>query len=216
MTERPCDELPLKMASPSGMGQKETKTMTAQHNILNKDHVCPWWMAYTFDNPLRRLFHKPGKMLAPHVHQDMTVMDVGCGMGYFSIAMAMMVGDNGRVIAVDLQQKMLNIMLKRARRAGVAHRIKPHLCEQGDIGLNAGADFVLAFWMVHEVPDRVAFFRQLAANMTPNGKLFVAEPKFHVSPSTFQEIINAAQSTGLSVNATPDVRFSHCSIFIKN
>ena len=190
--------------------------MTAQHNVLKKDHVCPWWMAYSFDNPLRRLFHKPQRMLVHYVQEDMTVMDVGCGMGYFSIAMAKMVGDNGRVISVDLQQKMLNIMLKRAKRAGVANRIQPHLCDPDDIGMNGGADFVLAFWMVHEVPERITFFQQLASNMTPKGKLFVAEPRFHVSQSTFQEIIKAAQSTGLSVNATPDVRFSHSAIFIKH
>jgi len=190
--------------------------MTAQHNVMKKDHVCPWWMAYTFDNPLRRLFHKPRKMLGPYVHEDMTVMDVGCGMGYFSIAMAKMVGDGGRVIAVDLQQKMLNIMLRRAERAGVADRIQAHLCAPRDIGLNGQVNFVLAFWMVHEVPDRMAFFGQLASNMTRKGRLFVAEPKFHVSLSTFQEIIMAARSTGLSVNATPDVRFSHSAIFIKH
>jgi 2-polyprenyl-3-methyl-5-hydroxy-6-metoxy-1,4-benzoquinol methylase len=189
--------------------------MAVNHNVFKEDHVCPWWMAYSFDNPLRRLFHKPRKLLAPYVQKDMTVMDVGCGMGYFSIALAKMVGDGGRVIAVDLQQKMLNITLKRAKRAGVAHRIQPHLCGPKDIGLNGQVDFVLTFWMVHEVPDRIDFFRQLASNMTQKGRLFVAEPKFHVSQSTFQDIIGAAQATGLLANAAPAVRFSHSAIFIK-
>jgi 2-polyprenyl-3-methyl-5-hydroxy-6-metoxy-1,4-benzoquinol methylase len=68
-------------------------------------HVCPWWLAYTFDNPIRKLFHKPQKMLSLYVKEGMSVMDVGCGMGFFSIGMARMVGDNGNVIAVDLQKK---------------------------------------------------------------------------------------------------------------
>ena len=94
--------------------------MTIQTQLSATHHrVCPWWMAYTFDNPLRRLFHNPAKIFDGLVEEAMTVIDVGCGMGYFSIGMAKLVGACGKVIAVDLQQKMLEIMLRRARRAGV-------------------------------------------------------------------------------------------------
>ncbi len=72
-------------------------------------HICPWWYAYTFDNPLRHLFHKPERMLAGYVKPGMTVMDIGCGMGFFSIGMARMVGEEGAVISVDLQQQMLDV-----------------------------------------------------------------------------------------------------------
>jgi ubiquinone/menaquinone biosynthesis C-methylase UbiE len=199
----------------SAWDKRNSKTMTAQHNVLKNYHVCPWWMAYTFDNPLRRLFHKPGKMLAPYVQKGMTVMDVGCGMGYFSIAMAKMVGDNGRVIAVDLQQKMLNITLKRARRAGVARRIQPHLCEPGDIGLNGRVDFVLTFWMIHEVQNRKEFFSQLNSILVPNGKLLIAEPKMHVTTARFQEILDTAQTVDLMLCGQPSIKFSHSAVFEK-
>jgi 2-polyprenyl-3-methyl-5-hydroxy-6-metoxy-1,4-benzoquinol methylase len=49
-------------------------------------HVCPWWGGYFIDNPLRRLLHNPEKIVGPYVQPGMTVMDVGCGMGIFSIA----------------------------------------------------------------------------------------------------------------------------------
>jgi 2-polyprenyl-3-methyl-5-hydroxy-6-metoxy-1,4-benzoquinol methylase len=97
-------------------------------SISKNGHVCPWWLAYTFDNPLRKLFHKPRIMLAPYVKEGMHVMDVGCGMGFFSIGMAKLVGDNGKVFSVDLQSKMLEITEKRARRAGVDRRIFIHRC----------------------------------------------------------------------------------------
>ena len=87
-------------------------------------HICPWWGGYFIDNPLRRLLHNPEKIVGPYVQPGMTVMDVGCGMGFFSIAMAKMVGDSGRVIAVDLQQKMLDVLRQRATKAGVADRIR--------------------------------------------------------------------------------------------
>lgn len=80
-------------------------------------HVCPWWGGYFIDNPLR-LLHNAEKILGPYVKPGMTVMDVGCGMGFFSIAMAQMVGDQGRVIAADLQEKMLDVLRRRAEKAG--------------------------------------------------------------------------------------------------
>ena len=64
------------------------------------EHVCTWWHAYSFDNPLRKLVHKPQRVLEDYVKDGMTVMDVGCGMGHFSIGMANMVGEQGKVIAV--------------------------------------------------------------------------------------------------------------------
>ena len=91
-------------------------------------HVCPWWGGYFIDNWLRRLLHKPERIVGAYIRPGMTVMDVGCGMGLFSIAMAAMVGDAGRVLAVDLQPQMLRTLEQRAERAGVADRIQTHTC----------------------------------------------------------------------------------------
>jgi len=66
------------------------------------DHICPWWLAYTFDNPFRHFFHNPEKMLGSYVAKGMTVLDVGCGMGFFSIGLAKIVGDKGCVIAAEV------------------------------------------------------------------------------------------------------------------
>src|SRR5210317_1364305 len=107
-------------------------------------HVCPWWLAYTFDNPLRRLIHSPKKILCDYVKEAMTVMDVGCGMGYFTLGLAELVGDAGKVIAVDLQQQMLDIMLKRATRKSVEHRIIPQLAAPASISVKTPVDFILA------------------------------------------------------------------------
>ena len=132
--------------------------------------VCPWWVAYTFDNPLRKLFHKPQKVLGNYVKEGMTVMDLGCGMGHFSIGMAGLVGSTGKVIAVDLQQKMLDIMGKRARRTGLGDRIFAHLCPADDLEIEDPADFILAFWMVHEVPDQAKFFKKLKSMLAAGGR----------------------------------------------
>ncbi len=182
--------------------------LSSQHH-----HVCPWWMAYTFDNPIRKLFHNPPKIFGGYVKEGMTVIDVGCGMGFFSIGMAKLVGASGKVFAVDLQQKMLDVMLRRARRSGVADRILPQRCESDNIGVKEPVDFILAFWMAHEVSDKNHFFQQLRSILTTKGKILVAEPKMHVTAEELGKTIEIAQNNGLRYCDRPEIRFSRTAMF---
>ena len=176
-------------------------------------HVCPWWLAYTFDNSLRRLVQNPEKILAPYVKEGMTVMDTGCGMGFFSIAMAHLVGSSGRVIAVDLQPQMLEVLKKRAEKARVSGRITTICCEQDELGVKEKVDFALSFYMLHEVPDKERFFRQVAASLKPQARFLVVEPWFHVSRSDFKKTVEAALAAGLVQDGNPGVRFSFSQVF---
>jgi len=180
------------------------------------DHICPWWLAYTFDNPLRLFFHKPAKMLGPYVDKGMTVLDVGCGMGFFSIGLARLVGESGSVISADVQEKMLRILHRRSQKAGVADIIRLHPCEPGNLGIDTPVDFVLAFWMVHEVPDPGIFFLQIRSCLKSQGSLLIAEPRFHVSSERFQEILGEARASGLNSYDTPLIKFSHSAVFKNN
>lgn len=172
------------------------------------DRVCPWWLAYTFDNPLRHLVHDSEKMLAPYVGRGMTVLDAGCGMGFFSIALARLVGERGAVIGVDVQQKMLEITAERARRAGMSARIRLRRCEPADLGVESRADFILAFWMAHEVENAETFFRQARSCLAPGGKMLVAEPKIHVSLKRFEAIVLSAGRAGFMPCGAPPIRLS--------
>jgi len=168
-------------------------------------HVCPWWGGYFIDNPIRRLFHNPVKIVGPYVKPGMTVMDVGCGMGFCSIAMAKLVGDGGHVIAVDLQQKMLDVLRRRAMMSGVTNRIRLHKCESNHLGVAVQADFVLAFMMIHEVPDQRRLLSEIHACLKPGGKLLVAEPKIHVTGKAFEKTVVLAGEVGLRAVEEPKV-----------
>jgi cyclopropane fatty-acyl-phospholipid synthase-like methyltransferase len=178
-------------------------------------HVCPWWGGYFIDNRFRRLFHKPEKILASYVQQGMTVMDFGCGMGLFSIAMAGLVGEGGCVIAVDVQQEMLDVLQERAEQAGVADRIRTHLCEPDTLGIDGPVDVALAFWSAHEVPDLRGLLADVHGCLVDGGKFLVAEPKGHVSAGAFAKMVALAQQVGLSVQDEPRVRFSRAVAFVK-
>lgn len=178
--------------------------------------VCPWWLAYTFDNRLRNIIHRPEKVLSAYVKPGMTVMDAGCGMGFFSIGMAGMVGDDGLVISVDVQKEMLEAVQRRAGKAGVSHRIRTYLCEPEGIGSHKNVNFVLAFWMVHEVRRPNGFFEQVYACLKSESMLMLAEPRIHVSAKFFKKLVNGAQNAGFSLCDEPRIRLSRAAVFSKD
>lgn len=169
-------------------------------------HTCPWWFGYFLLNPLRRLTQSPSRVLRPFVREGMTVVEPGCGMGYFTLDLARMVGPRGRVVAIDLQERMLAGLRRRAARAGLAGRIDARLARVDRLGiddLRAQVDLALAFYVVHEVAAPCAFFAELAAALKPDGRILVVEPPLHVSRAGFARSLAAAESAGLRVSARP-------------
>jgi ubiquinone/menaquinone biosynthesis C-methylase UbiE len=154
-------------------------------------------------------------MFGPYVKSGMTALDIGCGRGFTSIGLARIVGGQGKVISVDVQQQMLNMLKKRAVRAGLDGRIQLHRCETDTLGVHDEVDFVNAFWMVHEVPDAKDFLSQIHAVLQPGGHLLVAEPKMHVSPADFETMIDTAEEIGLIECARPKITFSLAAVLRK-
>ena len=162
-------------------------------------HVCPWWMGYVISSPLRKIGENPKKILAPLVEPGMTAVDIGCAMGFFSLPLARMVGDDGRVVCVDLQRRMLSTLERRARRKGLDHIIETRECGEDDLGLDhllGRADLALAVHVVHEVPDPEQFLAACRAVLRPAGRLLVIEPKGHVSIESFDRTAQLAHKVG--------------------
>ena len=180
--------------------------------LLMDDHVCPWWLAYTFDNPIRRILHPPDKLLGDLVHQGFTALDIGCGMGHFTMGMAKMVGDQGRVIAVDIQEQMLERVKRRAIHQGLSGRIILHKGYVEGLEMKGQVDFALAFWMVHEVPDQLAFFKAVKDLLKPDGRFLVAEPKIHTSEADLDRSLKIASQAGLAVCANPGIPMSRTAL----
>ena len=177
--------------------------------------VCPVWMAYTFDNPLRGIVHAPQEMFKPYLHEGMRVLDIGCGLGFFSLEMAKMVGVSGKVTAIDLQPGMLKVVETRARKRGLGSRINTHQCGSNQLGTSERADFVLTFWMIHETPDYRGLIDQIYELLLPGGIYYLADPKMHVSAEFFQEATAYAVGKGFIINSRPKVRWSHAIVLQK-
>ncbi len=175
------------------------------------ERVCPVWVGYLLASPVRKLSQNPRKILEPYVKVGMKVLDIGSAMGFFSLPLARMVGPTGKVVCVDLQEKMMRSLEKRARKARLSDRIETRVCSQDSLGLgdiNEEIDLALAFAVVHEVPDASRFFSETCAALKPAGRLLLAEPKGHVSDENFAETVAAAERSGFSVVETPRINRS--------
>ena len=179
---------------------------------MKQKHCCPWWAGYFLVNPLRRLFQKPEVILGSFVRKGMIVLDLGCGMGFYSIAMARMVGSEGKVISVDIQQKMLDNLRRRAQRANVLDRITTHLAQANEIGIKEKVDFALAMWMVHEVGETEKFLAQVKACLKENGRFLIVEPKMHVGRKSYQKTIKLAEECWLKMVERPKVGLNHAAV----
>lgn len=182
------------------------------------EHVCPVWVGYLLASPIRRLFHNPGAILGPYIKPGMTVLDVGCAMGFFTLPMAHLVGPGGVVIGADLQPRMLDVLERRARKAGVADRIQRRQCGKTALNLHdlsAAVDFALAFAVVHETPDDERFFAELAETLKPGGALLFAEPSDHVTNEAFALSLSAAERQGLTILERPRICRSHAALLAK-
>ncbi len=177
--------------------------------------VCPVERAGSLDNKIRRWLQNPQKILSPYIKEGMTVLDIGCGPGFFSIDMAQMVGKSGRVIASDLQEGMLQKVRDKIKGTELKERIILHKCEENKLGVSEQVDFVLLFYMVHEVPNKTEFFHEIGTILSSNGQVLIVEPPFHVSKSSFDETVRKANNAGYTDIKGPNVLFSKTRILKK-
>jgi SAM-dependent methyltransferase len=149
----------------------------------------------------------------------MSVLEPGPGMGFFTLELARLVGPTGRVIAIDVQPKMLAVLASRARKAGLGDRIEARQPKGDRLGLEdlqSKVDFALAFAVVHEVPNARALFRDLGQALKPGARLLVAEPVSHVSAKAFDETLVAARSEGFVIESQPAIRRSRAAVLVRS
>jgi ubiquinone/menaquinone biosynthesis C-methylase UbiE len=180
-----------------------------------RKHLCPTWGAVGLDNYFRKLLHNPQKILKPFIKNGMTVLDIGCGPGFFTLEMAKMLRGTGKVIAADVQEGMLKKVRKKIKGTDLEHTVELHKSNFENIDIVEKVDFVLAFWMVHEVRNQKKFLEELASILRPDGLVFIIEPKLHVSKRKFERMIDMIKESGLTIVESPKVFFSRTVLLSK-
>jgi len=146
-----------------------------------------------------------------------TVVDLGCGPGYFTLPAAGLVGEAGQVYAVDIQPEMVALCHRRAAAAGL-RQVRVVQSEEHQVPLSAGiSDRVFLAFVLHEAEDPAALLGEARRLLKPGGEIAVVEwqkqdtghgpPCEHrVSP---QEVETAAARVGLWVAGQQDLNEHH-------
>jgi ubiquinone/menaquinone biosynthesis C-methylase UbiE len=169
-------------------------------NQAHPTHICPVWIGYLLASPVRRLFENPGKMILPLVRPGARVLELGPGLGFFTVPLARAVGPAGKVVCVDVQPGMLARLGRRLQKRGLADHVELRRCSHDDLGLGdeqGRCDLALALHVVHETVAPASTLRTLAACLKPGGQLLLVEPPGHVSRAAWQAEIVALTQAGL-------------------
>jgi len=180
--------------------------------------VCPPWVGRLMVSPLRKWVHNPHKILSPFIKSGDIILEIGPGMGFFSIPMAQMTGKTGKVLCVDVQEPMLQSLSKRAEKYKVDDQIKTHRCNTNSLNiehLNEQIDFALLFAVVHEIPDQQKLFNECYAALKPGGKILFAEPKGHVKETNWRQSLSFAKEAGFKLQETSYIRSSISKVLVK-
>jgi SAM-dependent methyltransferase len=170
--------------------------------MLGKSHhVYPWWFGYFLPIPLQRLYKNPEIIVGPYLSEGMRVLEIGSGMGFFTLRMARMVGEKGKIYRVDIQQRMLHALRRRAKKAGIADRIEDRFCSDISLGisdLRGTIDLVVAIAVFHEIPNSLMLFREIRSSLNEKGKVLIAEPMKWITADEFRATLEIAAGTGLA------------------
>lgn len=175
-------------------------------------HLHPVENALALDGKLRYIFQNPKKILSKHIKPGMTVLDLGCGTGFFTIEIAKLLREKGKVIASDVQKGMLDILRKKLVNNELDKLIQIHNNEENYIGISEKIDFILAFYSLHEVKYLDRIICELTGVFKPETKILISEQKYHVSKSNFDFIIKRMEKHRFKICEKPRIFLSRAVV----
>ena len=138
----------------------------------NDSRKIPERLAFTLDNPVRRFLDPPERLIGKlAVNPDDTVLDFGCGPGYFLIPLAQVAR---RAIGVDVSPRMLEKASRKAKKKGVS----VELLQSDGTGIrleDGSVDLILLNHVFHEVDDKPRVLGEFRRILKPLGRLAIVE-----------------------------------------
>ncbi|HMT07562.1 MAG TPA: methyltransferase domain-containing protein, partial [Pyrinomonadaceae bacterium] len=161
----------------AGAGAALSSQVTLRVLCQRTPHPMPHQLSATLDHSLRLRYRDPSETLGLlGFTAGMTVMDLGCGTGLFTVDMARMVGANGVVHAVDIQAPLVEQTRQRILGAGLAERVRFHHSSAYDLPVaDESIDLAVMIATIGEIPERLRALVELRRVLKPDGRLAISE-----------------------------------------
>ncbi len=178
-----------------------------------------------FDRPERDADEQPDRLIeALEIPEGATVADLGAGTGYFTWRLARRVGARGKVIAIDIQQRMLDLAAARVRQHELTN-VEYVLATHTNPRLPEGSmDLVFIAYAYHEFSDPEASMAAVRRSLKPGGRVFILEfarenraaPASSLHKMSLEEIRAEIEPLGFELDRLLDFpRLQHGLIFKK-
>lgn len=177
-------------------------------------NICPVEKAGMLDSFFRRIIQNPKRIIKPYVKEGITAMDLGCGPGFFTVEMAKIIQKSGKVIAVDVQEGMLEFLANKIKGTQYQDIVTLHKSNTDTLNYSDKVDFILAFYVVHEI-NRDTLFSELHSILNPDGEILIVEPNFHISVKVYEEMLHALEKEGFEIVSKPRIFFSRAVLIKK-
>jgi len=161
----------------------------------------PEFMADFIDNPLRRKLIPPDSVPIRHgIEPGMTVLEIGPGNGRYTMAFARRVGKQGKVVAVDIEPRMIQRVTRRAQEEGVDN-IEARVADVYELPYTDGTfDAVTATAVIGEIPDPDKAMREFHRVLSPSGILVFSELFVDPDYPLVSTLIGKASAAGFQLS----------------
>jgi len=158
-------------------------------------------MGYLLICPIRKLFDNPDKIFSPLLKPGMKVLELGPGMGFYSLPVARMIAPGGKLYCLDIQEQMISTLKKRAAKARLSNIIEAKVVNEDSLEMKFMAgeiDFAIAEGVIHEVKNKKQVLAQIKATLKPDGIFYYSEPGGPVPEKDFLGLKEKITGVGFS------------------
>lgn len=186
-------------------------------SIQRSPYPMPHQAAALLEHPLRLRYRNPAETLGLFgVNAGMTILELGCGSGLFTVELARMVGEEGVIHAIDIQAPLVERARQRAIDAGVGNQVQVHHSGAGDLPLpDESIDLAMAIATLGEIPGCIGALREVHRVLKPGGRLAISEELPDPAYLSAGVVRRRAEEAGFRFLGKTGSFFCYHAIFVK-
>lgn len=179
------------------------------------EHVCPHWLSFILDNPVRRFFtDREGVVQRLSAQPGDRILELGCGNAFFT-PFLLGCAPGVRVVMADIQPQMVTKALKKVHHDSRRYAL-PLVTHAGEISLkNASVNSIFLYFVFHEVQGKERAAAELYRVLAPGGHFCLWEPKMEVSVKLMAEFCRMFQAAGFRKVDEAETRWTRFAVFEK-